>query len=186
MLIVGVGGTQREGSSTELALRAVLDATQRAGAEVQLFAGQWLELPLYYPGRTERCDRAIALVDALRRADGIVIGSPGYHGGISGLVKNALDYAEDLSGDPRPYFEGRAVGCIATGGGFQGAHATLTGLRSVAHALRGWPTPLGIAINTREPAFNPDRSCIDPALTAQLEMMAAQLIEFAAMRCERQ
>jgi FMN reductase len=30
-----------------------------------------------------------------------------------GFTKNAVDYAEDLQDDPRPYFEGRAVGCIA-------------------------------------------------------------------------
>jgi FMN reductase len=42
-------------------------------------------------------------VAEVERADGIVIASPGYHGGISGMVKNALDYLEDLRDAPRPY-----------------------------------------------------------------------------------
>jgi hypothetical protein len=33
-------------------------------------------------------------------------------GGISGLVKNALDYVEDLRDHELPYLDGRAVGCI--------------------------------------------------------------------------
>ena len=72
----------------------------------------------------------------------IIVASPAYHGGVSGLVKNALDYVEDLRDAKRPYLDGRAVGCIACAGGWQAAVATLTGLRSISHALRGWPTPL--------------------------------------------
>jgi hypothetical protein len=34
-----------------------------------------------------------------------IVGSPGYHGAISGLVKNALDYIEDLREDPRVYLD---------------------------------------------------------------------------------
>nr|BAQ21925.1 putative NADPH-dependent FMN reductase [Streptomyces versipellis] len=46
----------------------------------------------------------------MRRADGPVIGSPGYQGGSSGLVKNAADLLEDLRDDTRVHFDGRAVG----------------------------------------------------------------------------
>ncbi len=61
----------------------------------------------------------MALVEAVRECDGLVLGSPAYHGGLSGLVKNALDYLEDLHDDAPPYLDGRAVGCIVcahTGG----------------------------------------------------------------------
>jgi FMN reductase len=88
------------------------------------------------------------LVDALRRADGVIIASPGYHGSVSGLVKNALDYVEDLREDDNPYLSGRAVGCVTTAYGWQAAVTTLQTLRSIVHALRGWPTPLGAAINS--------------------------------------
>jgi FMN reductase len=106
---------------------------------------------MYMPSQSSHCAGARSLISALREADAIVIGSPGYHGGISGLVKNALDYTEAMSKDEAPYFEGRAVGCIATGAGWQGANTTLIALRNTVHALRGWPTPLGIALNTRDP-----------------------------------
>jgi FMN reductase len=94
--IVAVGGTLRANSSTEKAMRHVLAAAQRAGARTRLISGSSLQLPMYEPGNPERSDAARELVAELALADGIILGSPGYHGSISGLVKNALDYAEDL------------------------------------------------------------------------------------------
>jgi FMN reductase len=111
-------------------------------------------------------------------ADGIILGSPGYHGSISGLVKNALDYAEDLRDDVRPYFSGRAVGCIATAGGWAGAVNTLGALRDIVHALRGWPTPLGAAINSTEPVFGANGACQVPRVAQLLELMAGEVLEF--------
>ena len=145
---VAIGGTLRADSSTERALKAALGFAAARGATVKLLTGQAINLPPYEPDRGERGTEPAALVAELRRADAVILGSPGYHGGISGLVKNALDYVEDTRDDARCYLDGLPVGCIATGAGWQGATATLVQIRSVVHALRGWPTPLGVAINT--------------------------------------
>ena len=178
--IVAIGGTTRARSSTELALRATLAAAEEQGATTTLFSGGELaQLPFYAPENPDRPAVAVRLVDELRAADGVVLGSPGYHGGISGLVKNAIDYVEDLRDDDRPYLSGRAIGCVATGYGWQGVVATLTGLRSVAHALRGWPTPLGAGVNTVEKVFDPEGVCIDDKVDFQLRTVAAEVIEFA-------
>lgn len=171
MLIIGIGGTTRDGSNTELALRAALDEAQRLGAETRLFGGQdLLAQPIYDPGcetgRTTRTD----LVEAVRRADGLIIASPGYHGSISGLVKNALDGLEDLRNDARPYLDGRAVGLIVSADGGQAGASTLTALRSIVHALRGWPTPLGVVLNAVEPQAQDQ---------ARLSIVAQQVVEFA-------
>jgi FMN reductase len=178
-LIVGIGGTMRSGSGTERVLRAALAATERRGARTLLLAGPALDLPMYSPQSGERTGAARALVDWIGRADGVIVASPAYHGGVSGLLKNALDHIEDLRDAKRPYLDGRAVGCIACAGGWQAAVATLTGLRSIAHALRGWPTPLGVALNTSEPVFGPDGALVDAAALGQLETLADQVISFA-------
>ncbi len=52
------------------------------------------------------------MVDSIRQCDGLIVATPAYHGTLSGLVKNALDYLEELRDDERPYLDGRAVGCI--------------------------------------------------------------------------
>jgi FMN reductase len=72
----------------------------------------------------------------------------------SGLVKNALDYIEDLRDEPWPY------------------------LGSVGHALRAWPTPLGLAVNTAEPVWDASGEPADD-LAARVEALAAQLLSFS-------
>jgi FMN reductase len=176
--IVAVGGTLRANSSTERAMCHVLEKVRGAGARIKLISGAALQLPLYQPENSERSDGARALVAELALADGIILGSPGYHGSISGLIKNALDYAEDLRDDTRPYFSGRAVGCIATAGGWPGAVNTLNALRDIVHALRGWPTPLGAAINTGECVFDATGDCLAPKVAQVLDIMAGEMMDF--------
>ncbi|MEU9042865.1 MULTISPECIES: NAD(P)H-dependent oxidoreductase [unclassified Kitasatospora] len=180
--VVGVGGSSRPGSTAEQALRVVLDAAQRRGAAVQLIPGPALAMPLYDPRHGVTAPQARRLLSAIAGADALVLASPAYHGGISGLVKNALDYVEELREDTRPYFSERAVGCVAVANGWQGAVSTLAALRDVTHALRGWPTPLGAAINTSVARFSPAGDCKDGHVQGQLEEMAAQVVEFATMR----
>ncbi|MFI9162621.1 NADPH-dependent FMN reductase [Kitasatospora aureofaciens] len=180
--VVGVGGSSRPGSTAEQALRVVLGAAQRRGAAVQLISGPALAMPLYDPRHGATAPQARRLLAAVAGADALVLASPAYHGGISGLVKNALDHVEELSDDIRPYFSERAVGCVAVANGWQGAVSTLAALRDVTHALRGWPTPLGAAINTSAARFSPAGACMDAHVQGQLEEMAAQVVEFATMR----
>jgi len=176
-LVVGIGGTTSPGSATERILRASLDAAGELGARTRLFAGADLDLPMY--GRAASDPRALALVDALARADGVILASPAYHGTVSGLVKNALDHAEDLRHADRPYLEGRAVGCIAVAGGAQAGATTLAALRSVAHALRGWPTPLGIAVDTSDRVFDASGALDDAVVLGRLDLLADQVVGFA-------
>ena len=180
--VVAVGGTLRPGSSTERAMQHVLDAAARSGARVKLICGAALELPLYQPENPQRSDGARELVAHLAQADAIILGSPGYHGSISGLVKNALDYAEDLRHDARPYFSGRAVGCIATAGGWPGAVNTLGALRDIVHSLRGWPTPLGAAINSSDKVFDDAGRCVAPRVAQMLDLIADEVLAFVRHR----
>lgn len=132
---------------------------------------------MYSPDTGERTGEAKRLVAELARCDGLIVSSPGYHGGLSGLIKNALDYAEDLRDAEQPYLEGRAVGCIASAAGWQATTTTLISLRSVVHALRGWPTPLGVAINSTE-----GLNGADGHTQRQLCVLSQQVVEFARLR----
>lgn len=180
--VVALGGTTSANSSTEKALRIALEGAAAGGAETLLISGPELELPIYAWERKERGAAAAHLIASLRRADGIIIGSPGYHGSISGLVKNALDYVEDMAGDEWPYFHGRPVGAVTTGAGWQGAVMTLTALRSIVHALRGWNTPLGVAISTAQPVFDGAGGCLDEKIAGMLRAMGQEVAEAARAR----
>jgi FMN reductase len=180
--IVGLGGTVHAASTTDSALQLALQIAAAAGAQTMQLSGSDLNLPMYTSHSQERTAAARRLIEHLRRADGIILGSPSYHGSVSGYVKNALDYVEDLRGDTLPYFEGRAVGCLAVAGGWPAAMSTLNTLRSVVHALRGWPTPLGVPIVTGQPIFDPEGVCLVPKLQEQIEIMARQVMTFACWR----
>jgi FMN reductase len=180
--IVGIGGTTRTPSSTDRALRIALRAAEEAGARTFLFDGALLyRLPHFTPGNHQRSEEERQFVETVREADGVIVASPGYHGGVSGLVKNALDLLEDLREDERCYLDGRAVGCIVTAAGWQTCGSTLAALRSIIHALRGWPTPLGVTLNTTQEIFDLSGACSDPKVLTQLTTVARQVVEFARM-----
>ena len=180
--ILGIGGTTRPGSSTERALQAALASAAAEGADTGLIGGAELQLPMYDPAVPGLPKEAEHLVAEVRRCHGLVIASPGYHGTISGMVKNAIDYIEELRGDPAPYLDGRAVGCIAAAYGWQATGTTLVALRSIVHALRGWPTPLGVGINSALPVFGPNGGCVDETVAFQLQLVGRHVVEFARMR----
>jgi FMN reductase len=180
--IVGIGGTTRPGSSSEKALRYALALAETQGAEVELFDGVSINLPMYSQGSTVRSEGAQSMIAALRRANGVILSTPCYHGSVSGLVKNALDYAEDMCADPEPYLDGRAVGLIVCGHGWQSTGVVLSAFRSIVHALRGWPTPMGVAINTLVERFDEEGAGIAEQTERQMSIMVGQVIEFARLR----
>jgi FMN reductase len=182
IFVLGLGGSTRPNSTTELALGVSLAAAAAAGAETLALGSADLLLPLYVPDPRDRVPKAVRLLEEVRRADGLIIASPGYHGALSGMVKNALDYLEDLRDDVPPYLDGKAVGSIATASGWQATMSTIMSLRSVVHALRGWPTPMGATINMALPVFDDQGTCVDPVARFQLELVGQQVVEFARMR----
>jgi FMN reductase len=174
-LIVGIGGSTRPGSMTSRLLDACLEETAALGSRIQKVDGLELAaLPIYSGDEPE--PGAAGLLDAVRGADCVVIATPGYHGGMSGLVKNALDHLEALRADDRPYLDGRAVGVIVSAAGWQSCGTALVSVRSAVHALRGWPTPFGVTVNSMEQDLDDER------VRGGLRILAGQLVEFASWR----
>jgi FMN reductase len=179
--IIGIGGSTRVGSTAERALQIALQIAEEANMRTVLFSGAFLaELPIFSPENEARTQAQRELVEAVRGADGLILATPGYHGGMSGLVKNAMDLLEDLRDDRRPYLDGRPVGCIVTASGPQALGTTLQGMRSVIHALRGWPTPLGAGLNITERIFDATGRCTHEAAAAQIAGVARQVVEFTS------
>ena len=177
-LIVGIGGTSRSHSSSEHALRQVLRHLEVMGADIELYTGHMLSsLPIYGGDQVVQSRLRDQFIQSLRDADGVVISSPCYHGGVSGLIKNALDYVEDMRDDSRKYLDGRVVGVIACAYGNQGVGVVLSQLRQIVHALRGWPTPIGVGINSLEVRLTAE-DCSDASTTQQIKLMADQLLQF--------
>jgi FMN reductase len=185
-VVVALGGSTRAESTTARALTFCLEAVREFGARTALLELDDLQLPFYTPERSHRTPKARRLVESLRSADALIVATPGYHGSISGLVKNALDYAEDLRDDPRPYLDGVPVGCIVCAAGPQATVTTLVALRSVVHALRGWPTPLGVTLDSRAVVWDERGQLVDGDARSRLITLARQLADFVAVGSRRQ
>ena len=72
------------------------------------------------------------------------------------------------------------MGCIVAAAGAQAGGSTLAALRAIVHALRGWPTPFGATLNTSGGLFDEDGAFADDRNDAAVEMVARQVVEFAA------
>lgn len=182
-LVVGIGGTTVPGSSTERALAIALEGAAAAGLRTQIFTGEMLaRLPLYVPRQHDRTVEEQAFVAAVRACSGLIVASPGYHGTVSGLVKNAIDLIEETARDTaRPYLTDLPVGLIATAYGWQATGTTISALRSIVHALRGWPTPFAAAVNSSATRFDAEGGCSDPAVAEQL-LRVGQQVAFGVSR----
>ena len=177
-LVVGLGGTLRSNSSTERALRQCLAAVERQGGRTKLYCGDDIDLPMYNPHEPARTQEAVQLIEALREADAVIVGSPGYHGGVSGLVKNALDYIEDMRADSRVYLDNKPWGCISCAYGWQAA------VRHAQSAPRNRSRAAGLADSARRRDHSADQiwdeagELIDVTVTNQLNLLASQVLTF--------
>jgi FMN reductase len=162
-------------------LQLALSHARELGCDSLMFGGAQMPSEPYDPSRPARSEAARALVEALRRADGVLIASPSYHGGVSGLVKNAIDFTEDLRSDERVYLQGRAVGCIVCAEGAQAMGSTLASLRAIVHSLRGWPTPYGVTINSSQRPFGADGQAADPGVLQACRTVAGEVVDFARL-----
>lgn len=183
--ILAIGGTTRPGSSVETALEIAAHAARDRGACVTIFGCQQLvRLPHYGTDEARGNPTGNELIAALRQADGVILASPAYHGTISGLVKNAIDYLEETARDERPYFQDLPVGLITTAYGWQGTGSTMATLRAVVHSLRGWPTPYGAAVKSQTGLFL-DGACTDETIKLQLELVGSQVMAAASLGLNR-
>jgi arsenical resistance protein ArsH len=86
-----------------------------------------------------------AMCEAFLQADLQVWLTPLYHGGMTGAMKNCLDWLELTAKNEKPYLTDKVIGlvCWADGGqAMQGINA----MDSVAKALRAWVIPYSVPL----------------------------------------
>jgi len=168
--LVGIAGSLRESSYSHQALAIAAQKAQALGAEVTILDLRQLDLPFCngnngYPNHPD--------VEVLRRtvkaADGLILATPEYHGGVSGILKNALDLMsfDELSG--------KVVGPISVLGGQVNSNA-LNQLRLIARWVHAWVIPEQIAIGQAWNAFSGDGKLKDPKLDERFDKFVHSLI----------
>ncbi|MFH8787509.1 NADPH-dependent FMN reductase [Streptomyces roseoverticillatus] len=185
-----VAGSPSRGSHTRALVAHVGRLLERRGSETSLADLAELGLPPSHPGHYWSAEphpvaRAREFIDAVRASDALVLGTPVYHSGYSGLLKSAVDLL------PRDAFEGRAVALVSHAGGPRGSATACEQLRQVVKALGGWAVPLQVSTVTADFTggsagdFADGRRTLDEAgpVHARCEELADQLAGFTrAMR----
>ena len=186
--ILGLGGGMRATSRSLIALKEGLDLVAAEGAETRLISLFDLQLPMYRPDfdspaayGPESASAIEHLLESLRWADGMLWATPGYHGSMSGAVKNALDYVQFLSTDSPSFLYGKTVGMIATGAGAIAPVNAVTQLNQVAHGLRAQVVPLAVPITGVGRAID-EGKLVDPLFRQRLEMLAKELVLLAGRK----
>lgn len=175
--VVGIGGSLAASSSSLAALKIAVEGAAEGGAKTELFDLRELDLPMYEPN-APATDSVQRLCEAVYEADGLLWSSPLYHGTISGVFKNALDWLE-LLGERRPaYLTDKVVGLISTAGGTQGLQAVNT-MEFIVRALRGWSVPLVIPIPQAWRVFDDEGKVSDPKIAEQLRSLGREVTRAA-------
>ena len=153
-----------------MALAISLRGAEERGAETQLIDLRNYKLTFCDGGDSD--DKAPQDVTRLReevqRAQGVIFATPEYHGGYSGVLKNAID----LMGFDE--FEGKMIGLL-------GASGALAGLRSVGRALHAWVIPEQVAIPNADEVFDATGACRDADIEKRLKSLGRGVARFASL-----
>jgi len=179
--LILLGGSLRERSRSLSMLQTSFAIAQERGIQAELLDVRDLDLPMFVPDRriedypAEYQANIARLVDAYRRANAMIWASPTYHGTVSGVFKNALDFAELLADDARPYLQGCAVGIMAVND-----NTTLTAMVHAVHELRAWLAPTQVMATAR--AFSETRELTDDRVKGRIARQIDELNAFIAAR----
>lgn len=180
--IAGICGSLRQGSYTRLAVEIALRGAAELGAQTYLIDLGEYDLAFCDGARDRQAypEGVRRLQEKVRGAQGIILGTPVYHGSFSGVLKNALD----LMGFRE--FEGKMIGLVGVAGGRAGALNALDSLRAVGRGLHAWVIPEQVSIPEAWRAFDGAGNLKDQELEQRLLGVGRQVARFAYLHTSRQ
>jgi azobenzene reductase len=158
-----INGSPRKTGRTGIAVRYI---AKKYNAEV--FDLSESELPLFN-GESSQSQLAsvINLKEAVVNADGVILASPEYHSGMSGALKNALDFlgSEQFSHKP--------VALLAVAGGGKGGINALNNMRTVGRGL--YANVIAKQLVLDPPSFDRENDTLTYAAEDQVAALMAEL-----------
>lgn len=176
-VLVLLGSLRPESTNRQLANAAVAHLPESARAHVStLPAG----LP-FYDESLDTDERRPALVDAFRAevaaADAIIVVTPEYNGSVSGVVKNALDWASRPRGAAP--IAGIPALVLAASGSPRGAQWAREAAVRVLQIAGAAPLAETLGVASSYAAFGAGDALLDPAVDEQLAAVIGQLLDAA-------
>ena len=173
-MILVIGGSPRKLGRTQALSNHIANSLSQLGAEVEYVNLAISKLPIY-DGSLEQDQlpevmhwRALAL-----RADAFFVVTPDYHNGMSGALKNAIDF---LGGS---HFRRKPSAIAALAGGGKGGINALNNLRLV---LRGvYSLVLADQVVVDKHQVDDQFQIIDPLIAQRVDGLAAELVTISSL-----
>lgn len=182
--ILAFAGSTRSGSLNKKLLKTAVAAARAAGAEVTVVDLRDLPMPLY-DGDLESTsgipENAMKLKELMLTHQGFLIASPEYNSSITGVLKNAIDWASRSAPNEAPLasFSDKVVGLMSASPGALGGLRSLAALRSILGNIGCHVHPHQMAVPRAHEAFDETDVLKDPKQKANVERVALKVVELA-------
>ncbi len=168
--VLAVIGSLQKASVTRAVVQHAAERFRTQGCAVDVLDLAREPLPLYNPDTAHQHDQYPALQERVDRADVIVLGTPDYHGSLSGAMKNFLDHFWHE-------FAGKLFATIVASHE-KGLTAT-DQLRTIARQCYAWTLPYGVSFTEKVDVR--DGRVVSEALTKRIEMLVRDARVYGAL-----
>ena len=170
--VVGLAGEYRSSSKSGMLVNLALKIAMEQGADVEFWDLAERPLPLVGEEGCWTHPNVKAFQSLLEESDAFFLSSPEYHGTMSGVMKNTMDWMYDK------HVGGKVFGLMSTLGGVTNAN-TLNHMRISLRWLHGWPVPEQLAIGHVKEAFDEEGSLVDEGLHQRLSKLVNSVLSTA-------
>ena len=181
--ILAFAGSTRTDSFNKKLIKVAVNAARNAGAEVTLIDLRDFPMPLY-DGDLEKekglPENAKKFKKILLEHQGLLISSPEYNSSVSGVLKNAIDWAsraEYKEEAPLACFTNKVAGLMSASPGGLGGLRGLVHLRAILGNINVLVIPQQLAVNFADKAFDANGGLIDPKQNMSVENISAALVK---------
>lgn len=183
-ILVVPGSLRRESFNRKLAGIGAAAARDAGGAVTELDLAEY-PLPIYDgdleagSGLPTNCQR---LKDVFLRHDALLIASPEYNSGISGLLKNVIDWvSRPVPGQPPlAPFSGKVAGLVSASTGALGGLRGLVQVRSILSNIGVLVLPEQVTVPKAAEAFDAADALRDAAQADKIAKLAQRLVAVTA------
>ena len=168
--ILGVASSMRESSYSTRVLKLALEKTEKRGAETKLLDLRELQLPMYHPEQNSSPELD-KVTEYVKWADAFVLASPDYHGSMSGVMKNFLDF---FWSD----FAGKTFGYICAS--HEKGLTVMDQMRTAVRQCNGWSMPYGISVNSDQD-FDKQGNITSENILSRIETIARDLAVYGSL-----
>ena len=173
IVVMGICGSYDLDSANGRMLEIILRECENLGAETLVWDHGNRPLPLVGAEGSWDDSNVKDFQEMAISADAFVLSSPEYHGTMSGVMKNSLDWLYSK------HTSGKVFGLVSTLGG-QTSNNTLNHMRIAARWIHGWVIPEQVAVPHIKSAFDEDGNLQSADINDRVLSISSSLIENTA------